>query len=139
MEPCRAFQWDSAADAKIPKDMEKKKMTCMRRLLSFGTAVVLLFACARQLDEPMLVNISPGQNVTLPGNFGGRAYHESLLYENSTFIGERDGSNNLTGAYSFVFYRLENKHQGLPFTAGFSADEVKPSVEGHRETSISAV
>ena len=83
------------------------------------------FVHERHDEDPKLVNAADARVVTLPGRFGGRAYHESLLYENSTFIGERDGSNNLTGAYSFDFYQLENKHQGLPLTSGFSADEVK--------------
>lgn len=82
------------------------------------------FLHERHDGDPTVVNAADAPVVNLPASYGRQTYHESLEYESSSFIGERDASNNLTGGYSFDFYQLENKHRGLDFS-GFSDSEVE--------------
>ena len=82
------------------------------------------FLHERHDGDPTVVNAADAPVVNLPASYGRQTYHESLEYESSSFIGERDANNNLTGGYSFDFYQLENKHRGLDFS-GFSDSEVE--------------
>lgn len=82
------------------------------------------FIHERHDNDPNLVNAGDAPIKNLPSSFSNRAYHESLEYENSAFISERDpNDNSLTGSYSFDFYQLENKHKGLDFS-GFTELEL---------------